>query len=73
MKEQLTKLITVKSVITIFMSVLVFILALRGDIPGEEVTRLYTIIIAFYFGTQHEKQKEVIQNAGNTKEIDTNK
>lgn len=69
MKEQLAKLLTVKSITTILFNLLVFILALKGAISGEEVIRIYTIIITFYFGTQHEKQKEGVANVRNTKEI----
>ena len=69
MKEQLAKLLTVKSITTISLNLLVFILALKGAISGEEVTRIYTIVITFYFGTQYEKQKEGVANVRNTKEI----
>lgn len=69
MKEQLAKLLTVKSITTISLNLLVFILALKGAISGEEVIRIYIIVITFYFGTQYEKQKEGVANVRNTKEI----
>jgi hypothetical membrane protein len=73
MKEQLAKLLTVKSITTILFNLLVFILALKGSVTGEEVMRIYTIIITFYFGTQHEKNKVGVQDASDTKETDNNK
>ena len=56
MKEQLSKLLTVKSIVTIIMTILFCILAFRGCIP-QEVNAVYLIIVGFYFGTQHEKNK----------------
>ena len=43
-------------------------MALRGEISGEQVMMIHTTIIAFYFGTQHEKKKEGAENVANTKE-----
>lgn len=59
MKERFAKLIDVKSIVTILFTVLVFILALYQIISGEQVMMAYTTIIAFYFGTQSTKKKEV--------------
>jgi hypothetical protein len=55
MKERLTKLLSVKSIITILLTILYIIVALRRDIP-QEVMTIYTTVIAFYFGTQATKE-----------------
>jgi hypothetical protein len=55
MKERLSKLLTVKSIVTIILTVLFTILALKGDIP-QEVMTIFTTVIAFYFGTQAIKE-----------------
>ncbi len=56
MKEKITKLINVKSIITILLTILFFILALNKIIDSNAVITIYTTVIAFYFGTQHEKK-----------------
>lgn len=55
-KEKLAKLINVKSIVTILLTLLFFILSIKGEIPGE-VTNLYTVVISFYFGTQVDRRK----------------
>ena len=55
MKERLSKLLTVKSIVTIVLTVVFAILALRGVISEVQVMAVFTTIIGFYFGTQHEK------------------
>ena len=56
MKEIINKLLTVKSIITIMLSVVFSVLAVEGRISGEQFLMIFTTIIAFYFGTQHDKK-----------------
>lgn len=56
MKERLTKLLTVKSIVTIVLTILFFILALKGVINAQEVMTIFTVVISFYFGTQAKKE-----------------
>lgn len=62
MRERISKLIDVKSLITLAFTVLVFILAIKRVISAEQVMMTYTTIIAFYFGTQSQKKKDVSEN-----------
>ena len=55
MKERLNKLLSIKSMVTIILTVLFTVVALRGDIP-QEVMTIFTTVIAFYFGTQATKE-----------------
>lgn len=55
MKDKLKKLINVKSIVTLILTVLFFILAVMKVIDANAVLTIYTTVIAFYFGTQHEK------------------
>jgi len=57
MKEKFTKLINVKSIVTILLTLVFVFLAVRGDI-SQEVMTIYTTVIAFYFGTQYEKREK---------------
>jgi len=56
MKEKLAKLIDVKSIVTMVLTLVVAYLAIIGKM---EIREIYLMIIAFYFGTQAEKKKEV--------------
>lgn len=58
MKERLNKLLTVKSIVTIVLTALFFILAVRGSIGAQEVMTIFTTVIAFYFGSQVEKKNK---------------
>lgn len=55
MKKKFAKLIDVKSLVTLTLTFLFCILALKGNIT-QEVQTIYLMIIAFYFGTQHAKK-----------------
>lgn len=54
MWNKLTELIDVKSIVTLTLTIVFAILTCRGTIPQEFLT-IYTTIIAFYFGTQYQK------------------
>lgn len=57
MKGKLAKLITVKSIVTIVLTVVFAVLALSGNISEQEFMGIFTMIIAFYFGTQAVKKE----------------
>ena len=58
MKERLSKLLCVKSIVTLAATTVFCILAIRGTISGQEFLTIFTTIIAFYFGTQKVKEGE---------------
>ena len=58
MKERLAKLLAVKSIVTIGLTAVFCVLAVRGTISGQEFLTIFTIVIGFYFGTQHERKKD---------------
>ena len=53
MKDRLNKLLAVKSIVTILLTVVVVVLALKGQFDIKEI---YLIIVGFYFGTQATKE-----------------
>lgn len=55
MKERLNKLLTVKSIVTIILTLVFAFLSIKGNIP-QEVMTIFTTVIAFYFGTQATKE-----------------
>ncbi len=56
MKERLYKLLTVKSIVTILLTIVFCVLALTGELSGQDFLTIFTTVIAFYFGTQIEKK-----------------
>ena len=57
MKEKITKLIDVKTIVTFTLTAAFTYLAVCGKIEPQIFMTIYTMIIGFYFGTQHEKAK----------------
>ena len=55
--KNLTNLIKVKTIVTIIVLAVFAVLALRGDITPDNVMIITSSVIAFYFGTQHEKRE----------------
>lgn len=53
-REKVSKLIVVKSIVTLLMTIGYIVLTFLGKMTSE-YHNLYLIIISFYFGTQFEK------------------
>ena len=51
-KKRLGNLLAVKSLVTITLTVIFAVLALRESISGSEFLTIFTVVIGFYFGTQ---------------------
>lgn len=54
--SNLADLIKVKTIVTFCVMAVFAILALRGDITADNVMIITSTVVAFYFGTQHEKK-----------------
>ena len=48
-QERLAKLLSVKSIMTLILTIVFAILALRGEI-GQDFMTVYTMIVSFFFG-----------------------
>ncbi len=59
MKERLARLVDVKSIMTLLLTLVFCVLALTGVISGTEFLTIFTTVVAFYFGTQWEKVHQV--------------
>lgn len=55
MVERLNKLLTVKSIVTILLTIVFCVLSVRGTLDSQAFLTIFTTVIAFYFGTQAEK------------------
>jgi hypothetical protein len=58
MKEKLAKLISVKSIVTIVLTGVFSYLSVVGTISGQEFLTVFTVVVAFYFGTQAQKKAD---------------
>lgn len=54
--QNFANLIKVKTIVTFVIVAIFAVLALRGDVSPDNVTVVVSSVIAFYFGTQHEKK-----------------
>ena len=58
MKNKLAKLIDVKSIMTLLLTVVFCVLACTGVISGADFLTIFTVVVAFYFGTQSQKNTD---------------
>ena len=52
LKKRLANLLTVKSIVTVTLTAVFSVLALKEVISGTEFLTIFTVVIGFYFGTQ---------------------
>lgn len=53
--QNIANLIKVKTIVTLIVIAIFAVLAIRGDITPDNVMIIVSTVIAFYFGTQAEK------------------
>lgn len=58
MVEQLIKLLKVKSLVTLLLTLVFAYLSVVGAIGEQLFMTVFSVIIAFYFGTQSEKNSK---------------
>lgn len=56
MKSKLEKLIDVKSIMTLALTLVFCVLALFGEVSAQQFVTIFTVIVGFYFGTQAQKK-----------------
>lgn len=54
--DNLASLVKVKTIVTLVVITVFATLAMKGAISSDHVLMIVSTVIAFYFGTQHEKQ-----------------
>ena len=62
LKKKAANLVSVKSIVTIALTVIFGVLALRRDISGQDFLTIFLIVISFYFGTQSQKVQEALDS-----------
>lgn len=68
MREKLAKLINVKSIITILLTIVFSYLSISRDIQPDQFMTVFTVIISFYYGTQAEKNNNSKDDNSNSKD-----
>ena len=53
--KRIGNLLSVKSLVTIAMTAVFIVLALRGEVSGKDFLTIFLSIITFYFGSQYQK------------------
>lgn len=54
--KNIAALIKVKTIVTLIITVVYAVLALTNRIATDNVMQITMLVVAFYFGTQHEKK-----------------
>ena len=55
LQKRLANLLTIKSMVTLILTVVFACLTCGGRVSAEEFLTVFTVVIAFYFGTQAER------------------
>lgn len=58
--DRIQKLLAVKSIVTLALTIVFCILCLNDMIGADQFMTVFTVVIAFYFGTQAEKKNAQI-------------
>lgn len=53
--RNLANLVKVKTIVTMVVIAVFAVLALRGEISADNVMIIISMVVSFYFGTQHER------------------
>ena len=61
--KRLENLLSVKSLVTVMLTAVFTVMALRGAISQDFMT-VYAVVIAFYFGTQSQKVQDALETGG---------
>lgn len=64
MKEKLSKLIDLKTIVTLLLTVVFCVLVVFNIEIPEFFIEIYRLLIVFYFGTQYQKTAEKLNNKG---------
>ena len=61
--KRLGNLLSVKSIVTLTLTAVFAVMALKGTISQDFMT-VYAVVIAFYFGTQSQKVQDAVEGSG---------
>lgn len=56
MLDKLSKLLNVKSIMTLMLTFVFCVMSMEGVVSGTEFLTIFTMIVGFYFGVQSKKE-----------------
>lgn len=56
--KNLANLLKVKTIVTLVVILVFAVLAFKGDITPDNAMIIISMVVSFYFGTQHERKGE---------------
>ena len=59
--KRLANLLSIKSLVTLILTAVFAYLTCQGGITGDQFLTVFTVVVAFYFGTQAEKASQQSQ------------
>ncbi|MBR5514426.1 MAG: hypothetical protein IKV85_10660 [Ruminococcus sp.] len=63
MRDKIVKLIDLKSIVTLTLTVSFVVMSGKGQISAEQFITVFTTVIAFYFGVQYNKNSPTANNS----------
>ena len=66
--QRLSNLLCVKSIVTIILTVVFAYLSIIGKLSEQDFLTVFSVVIAFYFGTQSQRLNEKINDSSNSRE-----
>lgn len=70
LKKRLANLLTVKSIVTVVLTAVFAYLSVSGHVTTDQFLTVFTVVIAFYFGTQAEKRQQAAVFESDTQQVD---
>lgn len=64
LKRRAANLLSVKSLVTLALTGVFAVLALRGTVSGQDFLTIFLIVVSFYFGTQSQKIQSALDGSG---------
>lgn len=58
LKKRLSNLLCVKSIVTLILTCVFAYMTVIGNVSADQFLTVFTVVIAFYFGTQAEKKAQ---------------
>ena len=55
--KRAAKLLSVKSIVTIVLTVVFAVLSVRGSVTAQDFLTVFLMVVSFYFGTQAERKQ----------------
>ena len=63
LKRRAANLLSVKSLVTLALTGVFAVLALRGTVSGQDFLTIFLIVVSFYFGTQSQKLQDTLDSS----------